>query len=199
MVLSRYYSWPSRKARRSCANFWKSTVYKIFMITGLPIGHPSRLFQARLWWIRLIRNWLALKLVINYNCAVGLIKNDHQDKINDHQNKINDHQNKITPRSRQLLRRWLLHRWSLDLCLELVSCLPFWIWLNYLLYILCNWKALLMGTTTFGCRCNKLDKKDYYPIFKLTGFTGFDGSFKNWRKNLPTFESETVEVWYLAP
>jgi len=27
--------------------------------------------------------------------------------------------------------------------------------------------------------CNKLDKKDYYPIFKLTGFTGFDGSFKN--------------------
>ena len=28
-------------------------------------------------------------------------------------------------------------------------------------------------------RCNKLDKKDYYPIFKLTGFTGFDGSFKN--------------------
>jgi len=27
--------------------------------------------------------------------------------------------------------------------------------------------------------CNKLDKKHYYPIFKLTGFTGFDGSFKN--------------------
>merc|ERR1719347_1901072 len=27
--------------------------------------------------------------------------------------------------------------------------------------------------------CNKLDKKFYYPIFKLTGFTGFDGSFKN--------------------
>jgi len=27
--------------------------------------------------------------------------------------------------------------------------------------------------------CNRLDKKDYYPIFKLTGFTGFDGSFKN--------------------
>jgi hypothetical protein len=25
-----------------------------------------------------------------------------------------------------------------------------------------------------------LDKKNYYPIFKLTGFTGFDGSFKNW-------------------
>ena len=40
-------------------------------------------------------------------------------------------------------------------------------------------KHRLMGTTTFGCRCNKLDKKDYYPIFKLTGFTGFDGSFKN--------------------
>jgi len=27
--------------------------------------------------------------------------------------------------------------------------------------------------------CNKLDKKSYYPIFKLAGFTGFDGSFKN--------------------
>jgi len=27
--------------------------------------------------------------------------------------------------------------------------------------------------------CNKLDKKHYYPIFKLCGFTGFDGSFKN--------------------
>jgi len=27
--------------------------------------------------------------------------------------------------------------------------------------------------------CNRLDKKDYYPIFKLCGFTGFDGSFKN--------------------
>jgi len=27
--------------------------------------------------------------------------------------------------------------------------------------------------------CNKLDKKNYYPIFKLCGFTGFDGSFKN--------------------
>ena len=27
--------------------------------------------------------------------------------------------------------------------------------------------------------CNKLDKKNYYPIFKLTGITGFDGSFKN--------------------
>lgn len=27
--------------------------------------------------------------------------------------------------------------------------------------------------------CNKLDKKSYYPIFKLGGFTGFDGSFKN--------------------
>ena len=26
--------------------------------------------------------------------------------------------------------------------------------------------------------CNKLDKKDYYPIFKLAGFTGFDGNFK---------------------
>jgi len=26
--------------------------------------------------------------------------------------------------------------------------------------------------------CNKLDKKDYYPIFKLCGFTGFDGNFK---------------------
>jgi len=27
--------------------------------------------------------------------------------------------------------------------------------------------------------CNKLDKKHYYSIFKLAGFTGFDGSFKN--------------------
>lgn len=27
--------------------------------------------------------------------------------------------------------------------------------------------------------CNRLDKKEYYPIFKLAGFTGFDGSFKN--------------------
>merc|ERR1719347_2429195 len=27
--------------------------------------------------------------------------------------------------------------------------------------------------------CNRLEKKDYYPIFKLCGFTGFDGSFKN--------------------
>lgn len=26
--------------------------------------------------------------------------------------------------------------------------------------------------------CNKLDKKDYYPIFRLAGFTGFDGNFK---------------------
>jgi hypothetical protein len=26
--------------------------------------------------------------------------------------------------------------------------------------------------------CNKLDKKEYYPIFKLVGFTGFDGNFK---------------------
>ena len=26
--------------------------------------------------------------------------------------------------------------------------------------------------------CNKLDRKDYYPIFKLAGFTGFDGNFK---------------------
>jgi len=27
--------------------------------------------------------------------------------------------------------------------------------------------------------CNKLDKKHYYPLFKLAGFSGFDGSFKN--------------------
>jgi len=26
--------------------------------------------------------------------------------------------------------------------------------------------------------CSKIDKKDYYPIFMLTGFAGFDGSFK---------------------
>jgi len=26
--------------------------------------------------------------------------------------------------------------------------------------------------------CNKLDKKSYYPIFKLAGFNGFDGDFK---------------------
>jgi len=26
--------------------------------------------------------------------------------------------------------------------------------------------------------CNKLDKKKYFPIFKLCGFTGFDGNFK---------------------
>merc|ERR1712137_790155 len=25
--------------------------------------------------------------------------------------------------------------------------------------------------------CSQLDKKPYYPIFKLSGFTGFDGSF----------------------
>ena len=47
----------------------------------------------------------------------------------------------------------------------------------------------LAKVTTFGCRCNKLDKKDYYPIFKLTGFTGFDGSFKNWK------QSYQVWVW----
>jgi len=27
--------------------------------------------------------------------------------------------------------------------------------------------------------CNKLDKKTYYPIFKLAGFNGFDGDFKS--------------------
>lgn len=26
--------------------------------------------------------------------------------------------------------------------------------------------------------CSKLEKKDYYPVFKLAGFTGFDGDFK---------------------
>ncbi len=26
--------------------------------------------------------------------------------------------------------------------------------------------------------CNKLEKKPYYPVFKLAGFTGFDGDFK---------------------
>jgi len=25
---------------------------------------------------------------------------------------------------------------------------------------------------------SKIEKKEYYPIFLLTGFTGFDGSFK---------------------
>lgn len=25
---------------------------------------------------------------------------------------------------------------------------------------------------------SKLKKKDYYPVFKLAGFTGFDGNFK---------------------
>jgi len=27
--------------------------------------------------------------------------------------------------------------------------------------------------------CNKIDKKKYYPVFKLCGFTGFDGNFKS--------------------
>ena len=27
-------------------------------------------------------------------------------------------------------------------------------------------------------RCSKLEKKHYYPVFKLAGFTGFDGDFK---------------------
>ncbi len=26
--------------------------------------------------------------------------------------------------------------------------------------------------------CSKLEKKPYYPVFKLAGFTGFDGDFK---------------------
>jgi hypothetical protein len=26
--------------------------------------------------------------------------------------------------------------------------------------------------------CSKLEKKSYYPVFKLAGFTGFDGDFK---------------------
>jgi len=26
--------------------------------------------------------------------------------------------------------------------------------------------------------CSKLDKKPYYPIFKITGFLGFDGDFQ---------------------
>jgi hypothetical protein len=26
--------------------------------------------------------------------------------------------------------------------------------------------------------CSKIDKKHYYPIFKLTGFIGFDGDFQ---------------------
>ena len=27
--------------------------------------------------------------------------------------------------------------------------------------------------------CSKLDKKSYKPVFLLTGFSGFDGDFKN--------------------
>jgi hypothetical protein len=27
------------------------------------------------------------------------------------------------------------------------------------------------------CRCSKLAEKEFFPIFKLTGFTGFDGDF----------------------
>jgi hypothetical protein len=26
--------------------------------------------------------------------------------------------------------------------------------------------------------CSKLEKKSYYPVFKLAGFSGFDGDFK---------------------
>lgn len=27
-------------------------------------------------------------------------------------------------------------------------------------------------------RCSRLDQKPFYPIFKLAGFTGFDGEFE---------------------
>ena len=96
-------------------------------------------------------------------------------------------------RSWQLLRRWLLHRRSLDLCLELVT--------EFFVFESCanfdEISAIGRCNITFGCRCNKLDKKDYYPIFKLTGFTGFDGSFKNWKIILSSLSLKQLksDIW----
>jgi hypothetical protein len=35
-----------------------------------------------------------------------------------------------------------------------------------------------MHATNVPCRCSRVEKKDYYPVFKLAGFTSFDGDFQ---------------------
>ena len=56
------------------------------------------------------------------------------------------------------------------------SCIDGRLTRYFIIVYRCNFNNLVYSAWNW---CNKLDKKHYYPIFKLCGFTGFDGSFKN--------------------